>query len=85
MYTSLTVIDTVATLELRVVSASFAVYVKLSEPANPRFGVYTNEPLALNATVPFAGPLATFAVTTGLSSSVSLPRTPGAVTTSAVP
>ena len=59
---------------------SFAWYVNESAPRKAGFGVYDHEPFAFNETEPFAGPASSTAVSGSPSTSVSLPRTPGAAT-----
>ena len=48
------------------------------------FGVYVNDPFAFSVTVPFAGSLTLTAVSGSPFASVSLARTPGALTVSGV-
>ena len=54
--TGFTVMVTVAVLEVWP-GVSLSLYVNVSMPLKPAFGVYVNEPSALTVSVPWVGPL----------------------------
>src|SRR5204863_2679134 len=84
-WSGVTVIDTVATFE-NAPAASLALYWNVSGPEYPVAGVYRKLPFAFRRSVPCAGVTTTTAVRVSpASTSVSLARTPGAATVSAVP
>src|SRR5512134_3646346 len=78
-----TTIETVAAAD--VAEPSVARYENVSVPAKLAAGVYVNDPSAFNVRVPLDGPETSTALSEGLSTSVSLPSTPGAATLSATP
>jgi hypothetical protein len=79
----LTVMDTVATLE--VVTPSFARYVKLSVPWNDGAGVYVKPPFAARVAVPWPAGVTIAAVSVPPLGALSLLRTPGAAIVRLVP
>jgi len=70
---------------LSAIASSLTLYVNMSSPQKPSFGVYVNEPSGFSVSVPFKGSVTTFAVSGLPSGSVSFAKTPGAGITSSVP